>query len=275
MPEGIHKHINLLKEQFAMDISVFDKPFLERVIKGRMAASSCNSIKDYLLYLEKVSGESSLLKGQLNNSFSEFFRNPLTFALIEQLVVPKLFNKHGKSQSKEIRIWSAGCSSGQEPYSLAMLLDSYKNSHSSCPGYQIFATDLSEDGLQLALKGEFDIKAIRNTKIEYVDRYFRQEGELYVLSQILKEQVNFSHYDLLDSDSSSPPESIYGDFDLVMCSNVLFYYQPEFQQFILRKISNSLKSGGFFITGEAETNIVSSYGAFRQFVSPAAIFIKN
>jgi chemotaxis methyl-accepting protein methylase len=275
MTKEIQKYIQLLKEQYALDISMYDSSFLEKSIQFRLSSTSCLNFEAYLDYMAKVPNETSCLFDQLSNSYSEFFRNPLTFAILEQLVIPGLFERQSKKLSGEIRIWSAGCASGQEPYSLAMLLDNFKNTRVPTMSYRIFATDNSVNELEVARKGVFDFKSVQNTKLEYAEKYFRQKGESYKLDSKLMEQVDFSVYDLLDKDSGSPSASIYGDFDLIMCSNVLFYYQPDYQQIILQKIYSALKPGGFFITGEAEKQIVNSFKGFRPFLVPAGLFVKN
>jgi chemotaxis methyl-accepting protein methylase len=225
--------------------------------------------------MARVPDESRQLVHQLKNSYSEFFRNPLTFSMLEQVVLPRIFDEKGNNHSGEIRIWSAGCASGQESYSLAMLLDDFKDTRSSEVCYRTFATDNSVVEIESAKKGVYDFKSVKNTKLEFAEKYFRHHNESYQLDSKLMEQVDFSVYDLLDKESSSPPASIYGDFDLIMCCNVLFYYQPEVQQMILQKFHRSLKHGGFFITGEAETQIVNSSGGFRLYAAPAAIFVKS
>lgn len=275
MQKEIRKHIRLLKEQYALDVSIYDHSFLEKAFQNRMNATFCENLDFYFEYLGKTSDEPFHLFGQLSNSYSEFFRNPLTFSVLEQLIIPGLFERQSKKLSGEIRIWSAGCASGQEPYSLAMLLNDFKNTRFASVTFRIFATDNSVKELELARHGVFDLKSVKNTKLEYIEKYFRHQGESYQLESKLMEQLDFSVYDLLDKDLSSPPASIYGDFDLIMCSNVLFYYEPEYQQIILQKIYRSLKPGGFFITGEAEIQIVKSFKGFRQFLIPTAIFVKN
>ncbi len=264
-----------MQERFALDMSIFDESFLERTITWRMQITSCESMNKYLSYLEKEADEPQLLTDQLRNSHSEFFRNPLTFAFLEQSVIPKIFSEAVKNQVSEVRIWSAGCASGQEAFSLAMLFDDYTISRSVNVGFRIFATDLSVKAIDLAKSGLFDFKSVKNTSLELAQKYFHRRGENYLVDQKIKERIDFSLYDLLEMGSSSPPSSIYGDFDLILCCNVLFYYQPEYQQMILQKFFRSLKPGGFLITGEAETNIVSSFGAFRAHAEPAAIFVKK
>jgi len=275
MTNEIGKYIQLIQERYALDVSMYDRSFLEKSIQSRISSTMCGNFDAYLDYMSRVPDESMQLVNQLKNSYSEFFRNPLTFSILEQVVLPKFFNEKIKNNAHEIRIWSAGCASGQEAYSLAMLLDGMKNTHYTKTSFRIFATDNSFKELDLARKAVFDFKSIKNIRLEMVEKYFERREETFQLNANLREQVDFSVYDLLDKDSGSPPASIYGDFDLIMCSNVLFYYQPEYQQFILKKIYRSLKPGGFFVTSEAEKQIVNSFIGFSPFLVPAAIFVKK
>jgi len=275
MTNEIGKYIQLIQERYALDVSMYDRSFLEKSIQSRISSTMCGNFDAYMDYMARVPDESTQLVNQLKNSYSEFFRNPLTFSILEHVILPKIFNENVKNNTHEIRIWSAGCASGQEAYSLAMLLDDFKNTHFTKTSYRIFATDNSVKELDLARKAVYDFKSVKNTSLEFAERYFSHNGEAYQLNNMLKEQVDFSVYDLLDKDSSSPPASIYGDFDLIMCSNLLFYYQPIYQQIILQKIYRSLKPGGFFITGEAEIQIVKAFKKFNQFLVPAALFMKK
>lgn len=265
----------LLNERYALDISVFSESFLKRIITGRLNARGCQSEAEYIECLNRNAGEINELKGQLFNSHSSFFRNSLTYSLLEQSILPKIINKVASSRNKEIRIWSAGCASGQEPYSLAILFDDFKTNNQIDFNYRIFATDCVEKELDYAKRAIFNFKTMKSTKLDFIEKYFRRNDADFLLDSKITNQVDFSNYDLLAKDSSSPPSSIYGEFDLVMCSNVLLYYESEYQQLILNKIHRSLKPGGFFITGEAETHLVNAFGGFRPFATPSAIFVKN
>jgi chemotaxis protein methyltransferase CheR len=275
MKTAIEKYIHLFKEQYAFDISMYDLSFLNKSIQARMAFTLCQNADSYFGYLACTADESIQFIQQLKNSYSEFFRNPLTFSMLEQIVIPKIFDDQLKDNGREIRIWSAGCASGQEPYSLAMLLDDFKNTRSPTINFRIFATDNSVVEIESAWKGIYDFKSVKNIRLKFIEKYFNHSGDTFQLNKKQINQVDFSVYDLLDKDSGSPPASIYGDFDLIMCSNVLFYYQPDYQQVILQKIYRSLKPGGFFVCGEAEKQIVNSFKGFRPFLVPAAIFVKN
>lgn len=267
--------ILLMSEKFNTDISIFSTNFLESAIANRMNLSSLNSLSAYQQKIVNDPVESEMFIKSLSNSYSTFFRNPLTFALLYQVVLPKIIDEKAKNNDPEIRIWSAGCASGQEPYSLAILTDDLLNLKPSEIRYQIFATDNADTELKSAGLGIYDYDAIKNTPYSFIKKYFIKTGKFYCVRERIKTRVELSHYNLLDAASLAPPASIYGDFDLVMCSNVLFYYKPEVQKMILEKFRKTIRKGGFLITGEAETGILNSAAGFRHFIPSAPIYIKS
>jgi chemotaxis methyl-accepting protein methylase len=274
MKDLIENIDNLCRTKYAKIISIYDDTFLEQSVKSRMNLSNCNNYRDYYILIKSSESESSAFLNSLNNSYSEFFRNPLTFALIEQYILPTIFRPKINTSFPELRIWSAGCSSGQEPYSLAILCEDIIQEMSGNITYRIFATDLSINGLFSAKLGNYDYNAIKNIRLRHLNNYFTLANDSYSITQEIKKNVDFSYYDLLDTGSSAPAASIYGDFDLVICCNLLFYYKPDIQHFILSKIKQSLKQGGYLIVSEAESAIVKANKEFKQFVSIAPVFVK-
>jgi len=266
---------NLYRTKYAKIISIYDDTFLEQSIRSRMNFSNCENYQDYFNMINSSESESLTFLNSLNNSFSEFFRNPLTFALLEQHLIPMLLQTKDNYQTDDLRIWSAGCAIGQEPYSLAILLEDIFQENKNNFSYRIFATDISINELSSAISGIYEYNSVKNIKLSHINNYFSRKNDSYKISDNIKKHVDFSYYDLLDTESSAPPASIYGDFDLVICSNVLFYYKPEIQKFIVSKIRRSLKPNGYFITGEAETAIVKSLKGFKQYVPMAPIFVKT
>jgi len=267
--------IRFMHDRYTQNVSIYDQSFLERTIANRMIYSSCNSLSDYLSLLNKLPSEATMLIESLINSYSEFFRNTLTFALLKQIIYPIIFDKKVSLLTPEVRIWSAGCAAGQEAYSLAMLADEYITEHPVSTSFRIFATDISNKQLEDARRGVFDEKNIQNTTLGFINKYFTVKGQSYIVNEKLKKYIDFSCYDLLDNDTNAPPSSIFGGFDIIMCSNVLFYYQSDIQKLILNKLSRALNPGGFLLTGEAEIAIVRGDRNFRQFASPSTIFVKN
>jgi chemotaxis methyl-accepting protein methylase len=206
-------------------------------------------------------------------AYSEFFRNQLSWALLEQLILPGILAEKKKSGRGEIRVWSAGCAAGQEAYSIAILLDELTaNGDNHAVSFRIFATDRSEPELEAARQGLYDSAAVRNVRQKHIHKYFTRGGDSFRIVDSLRQKVDFSGHDLLDQRLSCPSESIYGDFDLVFCGNLLFYYRPGVRHFILNKLHHCMAPGGYLVTGEAEREIVSNHAFFRAIVPPSAVF---
>lgn len=275
MNREVENCIYQLADRFAFDLSVYDWSFLEKVIIKRLSVTFCETAVKYMEYISQNPEEINELLVQLSNSYSEFFRNPLTFSMLEKLVIPKLYDKFSGDSNGNIRIWSAGCAGGQEPYSLAILFNEYAGRTNPENKFRIFATDVSVSELEKARKGVFEFNSVKNVRLDWSGKYFTTEEDLYHFDEKLKKLVHFSEYDLLDRNSSSPSQAIYGDFDLIVCCNVLIYYTLEYQRLIIQKFSRALKKGGFLVTSEAESGLFGSLGEFRQYVSPSAIFVKN
>ncbi len=265
----------VMQKAYGKDIYPFEESFLLKTLEKRLSSTSIQNLAAYSEYLSENSSEAEALFRALTISYSEFFRNPLTFALIEQLVIPVLLDEKEKSGRPEIRVWSAACAAGQEPYSVAILLDEVIASRASAVSYRIFATDFSETDLALAQKGVYDSGAVRNFRLKHLHDFLASAGETYSICPRIRAHVDFSRYDLLDEHSVSPPASIYGDFDLVFCSNLLFYYKPEAREVILDKVYRSLSPNGYLVTGEAERDMITGRKGLRAVAPPAAIFQKT
>ncbi|MCX6699580.1 MAG: protein-glutamate O-methyltransferase CheR [Methanomicrobiales archaeon] len=258
MNRELHRIVKTMRVLQGCDISCYDEPFLSASLEKRMAATSLATVTDYCDYLSGNADEAEQFFRSLNITYSEFFRNPLTFAVLEQQVLPRLIEEKQDSCTAELRVWSAGCAAGQESYSVAILLDELLVARKSSLSFRIFATDISGDSLVTAGRGVYDTVAVQNVRLKHLQSCFETGHGSYTVSRRLIDRIEFSSYDLLDERSTSPPGSIYGDFDLVFCSNLLFYYKPEVRQFIINKVCHSLSYGGYMVTGEAERGIVDT-----------------
>jgi chemotaxis methyl-accepting protein methylase len=259
-----------LQSFFGLDISKYDISFLKQVVEKRLAITETKNFSDYIQYLSNNATEAATLFQSFNITYTEFFRNPLTFAHLEQWILPRLMEE--KSDNNELRIWSAGCSSGQEVYSIAMLIESINSKKQIKKRYRIIATDISESVLHEAIKGEYNEKDIQMIRVKDLKDFFVKSGEKYIVCDRLKQHVSFSVYDLLDNRSACPQESIFGNFDLVVCSNMLFYYKPVYQHSIVKKLIYSMDEQGYLITGEAEMQIVAKFKGLCLVVPPSPIF---
>ena len=178
-----------------------------------------------------------------NESF--FFRDSKPFDQFKAIVLPHLIN--ARASKRSFRIWSAACSSGQEPYSLAMIL---KEAGASLPGWkiEIVATDLSTEILQKAQEGAYSqFEVQRGLPIEYLVKYFKQEGERWLIDPSIRQMVTYKTFNLLED-----PVSL-GSFDVVFLRNVLIYFDQPTKSKVLAGIARNMPADGFLYLGGAET----------------------
>lgn len=266
----IHNFLSALANE---DFIKYDNIFLEQVIEKRMFNLNCHSAEDYYNVLTSDSNEADVLADSLQISFSEFFRNRLTYEVLETVVLPEIISNNLSANRKEIRIWSMACAGGHEAYSLAIILKEIADLHGGKIKFRIFATDQNEIQINLAQQGIYHAKSFDNLCVGRLNRWFTLINGSYAVSDELKHFIDFSVFDLFDKNHNCPPESIYGDFDLVMCANLLFYYKPIHQKIILEKALHSTTSGGCIVTGEIEREILIK-NKFVEMFPQSAIFRK-
>ncbi|MEI7884889.1 MAG: CheR family methyltransferase [Clostridia bacterium] len=271
--ESTQEIIQVLAESYGADISIYDEAFLQKTMQNRCSLLGIPLASDYLTYLLLNPAEAKQLLESLCINYSEFFRSPLTFTYLEQILLPKIALE--RTPKEELRIWSAGCAAGQEPYSLAMLLEEIKLQNATHLPYRIIATDMSENELVIAKKGEYPENALQNIRLKQLRAFFQENSGKYTINKDIKAKVSFTSYNLLDTSSAVPQESIFGDFDVVFCSNLLFYYRPDQQQAILQKIVKATRQGGYIVTGESESYLLTKYIGLRRVNSLVPIFHKQ
>ena len=267
--------VQLMERRHGLDISVYERSFLRQTLDRRRAETGSQTVEAYGADVAGNRAEAEVLYRLLHVSYSEFFRDPLAFALLEQHVLPAL--SAGKKQAgvSELRVWSAGCAAGQEAWSVAILLAELAGARERPQPFRVIATDLSAPALAAAREAVYDLAAVQNVRQKHLRDYFSVVGETYVVAPRLHAHVDFSSYDLLDERSVCPPVSLYGDFDLVLCCNVLFYYRPDMRRRILDKLYRALAPGGYFVTGEAERAGVTEQAGLRAVTPLAPVFQKS
>ncbi|MBU1011287.1 MAG: hypothetical protein KKD74_14220 [Bacteroidetes bacterium] len=263
----------LLADRKKLLLHRFDEDFVQKVLNQQMQLCACESESAYVEHLLKDEKFIESLIQKLLNSHSEFFRNLLIFAMVESVILPIIYNR--TDSKHELRIWSAGCARGQEAYSLAMLVDQYLKLQPNKKVTRIFATDIQENNIAKALLGKYPITQLKNLRVSFLDQYFRRSGDYWQISGHLRKIINFSQFDLLNENLQAPPNSLFGEFDLIMCSNVLIYYKADLRQYIIKKLLKSLVKGGYFICSEAEIGITSGTRGLRQINAYHPIFVKT
>jgi chemotaxis protein methyltransferase CheR len=197
---------------------------------------------------------------------TSFFRDTKPFMLFQETILPALMQ--ARSSRKSIRIWCAACSSGQEPYSLSMIL---KEKESILKGWRfdIVATDLSEDILSQARKASYSqFEVQRGLPIQYLMKYFTQVGDAWQLKDEIKSMVKFSTFNLLDDMSRL------GNFDVIFCRNVLIYFDEKTKGAILARVDKQMEKDAFLLLGGAET-VLGITDKFIPMPEKRGLYIKN
>ncbi len=233
------------------------KYLLERRLSRRVALLNLNDFRDYyrfLLYDSKKDEELSAIMDILTVNETYFFREPNLLRAFSEEILPELRQKN--QASRRLRIWSGGCSTGEEPYTIAMLL--LEDGRFFGWDIQVTGSDISQRVLQVARKGVYGRNSFRQTDEYYIKKYFREDGEgLWRIKDSVRELVSFSYLNLLDPFRTKLIETM----DVIFCRNVLIYFDMESRKKVIDMFYNKLRNGGYLLLGHAESllNISSSF----------------
>ncbi|MCM0650475.1 protein-glutamate O-methyltransferase CheR [Clostridium swellfunianum] len=226
----------VLKE-FNINLSAYKSNQLHRRILSLMSRVGANTIEDYIALLKKDPAQRQKFLDFITINVTEFFRNPEIFEELKDKLKNELLPK-----SNSLKVWSAACSIGAEPYSLAMILDSLNSSGR----HKIVATDIDATILNKARAGEYVYSEVKNVRKELLDKYFKISGDKYIIDSRIRSMVTFKKHDLI-------LENYEKDFDLIVCRNVVIYFNQDVKDEIYRKFSASLKKGGLLFVGATES----------------------
>lgn len=229
--------IKALMSDKGLHINHYKETILKRKIQSRMKMNKIDSCDEYTKFLYNNEDEITALMRSFMINFTDFFRDNQTYDFFGNYILPAIIQKRGK---KSIRLWSIGCSTGEEPYSLAMLVkDADEKIMAS-----IVATDIDRIAIDAARLGEYENRKIKNIKKQYL-KFFDPVNDRYRVKKDIKAIVRFLHHDIFS-------ERLYGYFDVVFCRNLLIYLSKAAQIKVIKKIYNSLNKGGFLILGKTE-----------------------
>ncbi len=243
-----------VRERNGIDFSQYKRPTILRRLQRRMAATGTLDLAGYLHFLEQHPEEYARLIASFLIHVTEFFRDPELFAALREQVLPELI-AHAAEQGTdhELRVWSAGCATGEEAYSLAMLVAEALGERLPQFRVSIFATDVDNEAVAFARRGVYPDAALAHVPLELRARYFTQLDGGYEVTPQLRSLVIFGQHDL-------GQRAPFPHIDLVLCRNVLIYFTPELQQRALQLFAFALRDGGYLALGKAET--VKPLGAY-------------
>jgi chemotaxis protein methyltransferase CheR len=244
---ALEKLVSLIRDTTGNVISPARYAFLEEVAQRRARSRGLPSVKDYVhaLSANTLDGEWENLIPLVTIKESYFFRAPQQFEIIRQQVLPRLLQ--ARAQSKHLRIWSAACARGEEPATLAMILDG----EPSLFGWDwtIVATDVDEGALSGARLGLYGDRAVNQVPPHLLERYFRQRGKLFELDPELRSRILYRQLNLAHSPFALPFE----ECDLVLLRNVLIYFRRPLQRWVISQVSKLLAPHGYLFLGASET----------------------
>ncbi len=235
--------LNRIRDLTGVDFSRYKKPTLLRRIARRMSINRCESAAAYVQYLDEVPQEAGILHREFLIGVTRFFRDTAAWAVIEAQVLPQLFK--AKKDDGPIKAWSIGCSTGEEAYSLAILLDEFRRANRIEREIKIFATDIERQHIEIASRGVYAASIAEDLDPARLDRYFTSCEEGYRISDHIRSMVIFSTHNALES----PP---YIRMDLVFCRNLLIYLQPDMQNKLINILHYALNLGGVLFLGSSE-----------------------
>ncbi|MEB3178945.1 MAG: chemotaxis protein CheB [Nostocaceae cyanobacterium] len=235
---------SILAKHEQIDFSHYKTSTLSRRIHRRCLICGCNSLEEYIRLLEISTEERITLRHDLLISVTQFFRDPEAWRFLENHVIPQMIEQ--AKPAEEMRFWVTACATGEEAYSLAILLDEAMEKLDKQVRIKIFATDIDKEALEKATQGIYAETIVNDMTPERLQRYFIPKEQSYQVVRKLREKLLFAPHDLTK-------DAGFTRMNMISCRNVLIYMQPELQHQVLRNLHFSLAGQGIVFLGEAET----------------------
>ena len=238
-----------LRERYNFDFREYKEASLMRRVRGRMTHVHTETFEAYARFLDTHPEEHVMLFNAILINVTSFFRDGEAWAALREQIVPRMVeNAEG---SRSIRVWSAGCSSGEEAYSLAILLAEHLGDRAATFQIRIYGTDLDEDALSAARQATYRTEQLKEVPDHLLERYFTREGQLWKVRRDLRRWCIFGAHNL----TQMPPLS---HIDLLVCRNVLIYFGSALQERIITRFHYALREGGFLFLGRSESLLARS-----------------
>ncbi|HEY8125350.1 MAG TPA: chemotaxis protein CheB [Methylocystis sp.] len=244
----------VLRTQMGHDFSGYKKRTFIRRVHRRMQINHCDTLKGYVDLLQRDHEEPARLFRDLLINVTSFFRDAEAFDAFEKIVVPRLFERRGAADT--VRVWVPGCSTGEEVYSIAILLREHMDKSTGSPRVTVFATDIDERALSVARAARYPPALMKGVSPERRERYFTNHSGSFVVAKAVRDLCVFSVHSVL----RDPP---FSRMDLISCRNLLIYFGADAQRQALPTLHYALRPGGLLFLGKAET-----IGRFSEMFAP-------
>ncbi|MCH6263933.1 CheR family methyltransferase [Neobacillus citreus] len=232
---GFINFMHNVKKITGIDLNQYKQDQMKRRLISMYQKHGYNSFDEFFNGMEKDKELVQEFLDHMTINVTEFFRNPSQWEVLQKKIIPRLYNDNEK-----VKAWSAACSTGEEPYSLAMLLDNMNLLKD-----QILATDLDFGVIKKAVDGIYNHKSLHQIPISYRNRYFRKQGLNFEIIESLKKKIKYARHNLLK-------DSFDTNYDLIICRNVMIYFTEEAKDLLYQKFSDALRPGGVLFVGSTE-----------------------
>ena len=273
--QRLFEYVNGLR---GIDLSLYRRATVARKLDLRLDETATRSYTEYLGYLKSHPGEIDNLIKALTIKVSNFFRNPLVFELLHSRVLPALLSEFGA-----LRIWSIGCATGEEPYSVAVILKELLSKERAAVHADILGTDIDAEAIRKAVAGEYPDEELQEVKKRHLDAFFHEipataqhhagQKRRYGINDEIKSMVRFEPGDIVATFRQR--EGAKGSFHVILCRNVLIYMNRALQQKIFGCIADIMVPNGYCIIGESETIPETSRNTFVQVFPGVKIYRKT
>lgn len=240
---GITKIFALIREKCKIDFTYYKPATVMRRVERRMMVNQMENLSDYVKYLTTHSGEVDTLYRELLIGVTNFFRDPHIFESLANTWLPHLLEEH---KNREFRVWVAGGSTGEEAYTLAIIIKECMETLKVSHDIKIFVTDIDRNAILSAQAGTYHESIAADIHPKYLSKYFFKKDDTFQISRSVREMVVFAQHNLI----KDPP---FTKIDLISCRNLLIYFQPILQKKVLEFFSFSLNPQGILLLGSSET----------------------
>jgi len=273
----LKKLLEYIHAERGIDFSLYRHAAVVRKIDLRIQTVGCRDYKEYLAFLKAHPGEMQDLVRTITLKASNFFRNPLIFELLHITVIPDLVAEFGF-----LKAWSIGCAYGEEPYSVAMIVRELVAKENLSFAYNIQGTDVYPDAIERAVQGEYPEGELVEAKQRYIETYFTRnaspsspdaDAAYYQVNSEIRSMVRFSCTNIMDQ--LLYKRAYLGNYNLVLCRNVLVYMNMAMQEELFRALANILYEKGCLVLGETETIPESVQADFEQPFPGIRVFKKR
>lgn len=263
--EDLTKVLLFVKSSVGVDFTHYKTSTIKRRIIRRMLLYKLQTLSDYLSYMKQHPSEASTLYADLLINVTSFFRDQPVMDHLKEQILPQIFNS--KTSLEPVRIWVAGCSTGQEAYSLAIIIIELFGEKAANLPIQIFATDLSDSAISKARLGLYTKTEVSDISPERLERFFSKSDDHYRVNKLVRDLCVFAPHNLL----SDPP---FSRMDLISCRNLLIYLDDELQKKVFSTFHYALKPDGFLLLGKSES-VGSAPNYFTQIEKGQKVFVRK